>query len=304
MKESFPAQKSQESPAFSREEIAFLDNELQIMKDGALLEDDFRGKEFSDEFIDACKKDVEKIKEKFERANKISELKSQIEENFGLSKEYRKASEYLEALFYNKLGGKDGWIPNAIVWKTSEYDDYVNGIDFIVESEDRELALGTDVTFSHSTALTHKLEKIKKEIDAGELPQLTFYDQIKVNERPLPHAVIAVEREKVIKALKLWADSDNNEIFGNLLRNHPLRAKTMLELEMQLESFAAYAKSIGRRDIAASYNELLSQIQLLIIDHEETIKNYRALIDDDMAYQTIFSFCENLKNIKTVENRE
>ncbi|HWC57575.1 MAG TPA: hypothetical protein VG621_01310 [Candidatus Paceibacterota bacterium] len=302
MKETFPISKGQETPTFSKREIEFLDNEVQTMKKGALIEDDFRGKEFSDEFVDQCKKEVEKIKEGFEKDNKISEMKSEIEENFALSKEYRQASEYLEALFYNKLGGRDGWIPNALVWKTSEYDDYVNGIDFVVESEDRELALGTDVTFSHSRALVSKLNRIKKQIDTGELPQLTFYDPVKMTDRPLPRAVIAVEREKIIKALKLWADSEHNEGFEHLLRNHPLRAKTMLELEMQLESFAVYAKNIGRREIASSYNDLLSQIQLLIIDHEETIKNYRELIDDDLAYQTIASFCESLKNTKNFEN--
>lgn len=298
MREIFPVQKTVEASDFSPKEIGFLENEVALMKEGALLGEDFRGKEYSDEFIDFCNRRTEKLKQKFEKKNKISEMKSEIEENYGLSKEYRKASEYLEALFYNKLGGKDGWIPNALVWKTSEYDDYVNGIDFVIETEDRELALGTDITFSHSAELLNKLNKIKKEIDAGELPQLVFYDPLKKDRRSLPRAVIAVERNKVIKALKLWADSEKNESFEKLLKNHPLRAKTMLELEMQLEAFAFYAKSIGNREIAAAYNDLLSQIQLLIIDHEETIKQYKNLIDDDSAYQTIASFCQNLNSTK------
>lgn len=304
MNESFPVQKSQEREGFSQEDIKFLEQKVEDMKDGALLEEDFEGRQYDSNFISQCKERVSGLKDAFEKSNKISELKSETQENFKLSKEYRKISEYLEALFYEKLGGKDGWIPDAIVWKTSEYDDYVNGIDFVVETKDKNLALATDITFSQNKSLEGKLNKIKANIDSGTLPNLTFYDSNDPDKRPMPRVVIAVEREKVVKVLKLWSDTENNETFEKLLNRHPLRAKTMLELEMQLESFAVYAKNVGHREIASAYNDLLAQVQLLIVDYEDTIKQYRNLIDDDSAYQTIVAYCEKLKNLKTSDSTE
>jgi hypothetical protein len=275
---------------FSPEQEKFLEKEILKMNEDALQEDDY-SKIYSKGFIERCKNDVLKSEDYHELSDKIKDLKSEVDENPAITREHRKVSNYLEALFYKKLGGENGWIPNSIVWKTSKYDDYINGVDFVVEAQDREFALATDLTFSHSKGLLKKLARIKHNINGNTLPSVTFYERTEETiAKPMPVVTMAVEYEKTAKALKLWADGQEN-----LLDNHPMKAKTMLELEAQLESFAIYAKSIGRRNIASAYNDMLSKIQLLIINYENTIKKYREQIDDDKAYKTIMKFCEDLK---------
>jgi hypothetical protein len=275
---------------FMLEQEKFLDSEVAEMNEDALLEEDYK-KIYSKDFIEESKNKVLQIENKHKIENKIKDKRSEVEENFFITTEYKKTSDYLEALFYKKLGGKNGWIPDAIVWKTSKYDDYVNGIDFVVETNDKEFALATDITFSHSKNLIHKLDRTKQFINRGKLPVLAFYERVEgtVN-KPIPYVTIAVEHDKIVKALKIWADGQ-----GDMLENHPLKAKTMLELEAQLESFAIYAKAVNKRNIASAYNDMLAKIQLLIVNHEDTIKKYRNLIDDDEAYKTIIKFCDELK---------
>ncbi|MDE2031095.1 MAG: hypothetical protein KGI58_02440 [Patescibacteria group bacterium] len=277
---------------FSPEQESFLEKEFEKMEQDALTADDFLGKPpYDEKFVNECNLKVKEYEDIFEKSDKVNSIKSEIDDNYTQSLDYKVISKYLEALFYNMLGGKKGWIPNALVWKTSKFDDYINGIDFVVETENREFTLGTDVTFSHSKGLTQKLNKVRSKINLGKLSDLTFYESDNAKEKPMPHVIIAVERNKIIQALKLWADGQEN-----LLYDHPLKAKTLLEIEAQLEAFALYAKAQKRRYIAASYNDMLAQIQRLIIDHEDTIKKYQNVIDNDEAYKTIIKFCNNLKD--------
>lgn len=278
-----------ENNVFSVEQEVFLKSELEKMKDDTLLEEDFRGK-ISNEIIDKCLKEVKDYEKLFIQKNKINEIKDKINEKENQSPEYKKVSEYLEALFYNKLGGEKGWIPGSVVWKTSKYDD-IKGIDFIVENNKREFSLNTDVTFSGNKGLIRKLNGLRHQIEIGEFTQPIFYESENENIGYMPKVIIAVEREKIIKALKLWADGQ-----GDLLNEHPIMIKTLLEVEAQLEAYAYYSKANKKRGIAASCNDVLAQIQRLITEHENIKEKYQNIIEDDEAYKTIISFCEKLKN--------
>lgn len=275
---------------FSLEQELFLDNEFKKMNNDALLEEDFRGK-IDDSIIDRCLLEIEEYEKRFAQKNKIQELKGKVENRNDRSPEHHKVSGYLEALFYNKLGGENGWIPGATVWKASRYDD-IKGTDFIVENKRREFSLEVDVTFSHKTGLLSKLNELKRMVGTGKLNQPIFYesDSDNKNERIIPRVVIAVEREKIIKALKLWADGH-----GDLLKEHPIMVKTLLEIEAQLEAFALCAKANNNRIISASCNDMLAQIQRLIIDLDDVKEKYKSIIEEDEAYQTIMSFCYSLK---------
>lgn len=273
---------------FSPKQEFFLEKELKKMENDALLEEDFRGK-IDDNIIDKCLLEIEEYEKNIIQNNKIDEIKDQIEDRNDRSKEYNKVSNYLEALFYNKLGGEKGWIPGATVWKTSRYDD-LKGIDFIVENEQREFSLEIDVTFSHNKGLLQKLNKLKNKIEIGKFTEPIFYESESKTKEIIPQIVIAVEREKIIKALKLWADGQ-----GDLLEKHPIMIKTLLEIEAQLEAFAFFAKSKNKRNIAVSCNDMLSQIQRLIISHNDIKEKYIDIIEEDEAYKKIISFCYNLK---------
>lgn len=276
---------------FSPDQIKFLHTKVSDMKDDALLEEDFLDNPYPQEFITYAEEKVSEIESFFEKSDRVTNLKSEVEENSSLSKEHREHGEYLEALFYNKIGGEHGWIPNSLVWKTSKYDDYVNGIDFIVETQNREFTLAADITFSHTQSLEKKLSRIQEKIQKGELPEITFYQSTNTEQKAiLPHVILAVEKDKIVGALKMWADGDNT-----VLDNHPIKAKTLLEIEAQLEAFAMYAKYLEKRDIASAYNDMLAQIQKLIVSEKEVIAKYKQIIETDKSYQAVMHYCKNLK---------
>lgn len=278
----------EKSKDFSKEQEVFLNKELKEMNDGALSEEDFRGK-IPDEVIDRCLSEVQEYEDFFLQKNKIEQIKNKIEDKDDTSPEYIKVSEYLEALFYNKLGGEKGWIPGSIIWKTSRYDD-IKGIDFIIENNKREFSLETDITFSSGKGLIHKLDGIKRQIDAGGFSQPIFYESENGSVGNMPKVIVAVDREKAVKALGLWADGQ-----GDLLNEHPIMVKTLLEIEAQLEASSLYSKAVGKRNIASSCNDTLAQIQKLIISREDLIKRYQNIIEEDKAYKVIISFCDKLK---------
>lgn len=297
-KEYTPKNYVENKQYFTSTQEKFLKSEVMKMERDALEEENYTHV-YSADFIKECNEKILDREKAFATSEKIKGLKSEVQENPTITKEYREISSYLETLFYNKLGGKNGWIPDALVWKTSKYDDYINGVDFIVETNDKEFALATDLTFSHTKNLESKLSRIKHSIKRGTVPEVTFYERVETKvAKPIPHVIIAVEHEKVIKALKLWADGQ-----GDLLDNHSLKAKTLLEIEAQLEAFATYAKAIGKRNIASAYNDMLAKIQLLIINHEEVIKMYKEKIDNDLAYKTIQKFCEELEKEANEEEK-
>ena len=188
---------------FSVTQELFLNKELEKMNNDALLEEDFRGK-IDDAIIDKCLLEVEKYKKIFIQNNKIQELKDKVEGRDDRSPEHNKVSGYLEALFYNKLGGEKGWIPGAVVWKSALSDD-IRGIDFIVENKKREFSLNIDVTFSHNKGLIDKLNNLKYKIERGEITQPIFYESENEDEseKIIPQVIIAVEREKMRSESKL-----------------------------------------------------------------------------------------------------
>lgn len=271
---------------FSLEQESFLDDEFEKMLEDALLEEDFRGK-IPDEIIDKCLLEVERYKNIFLQQNKIDEIKGEVNEREDQSPEYKKISEYFEALIYNKL---EKWIPGSIVFKTSNYDDF-KGADFIVENKNRELSLKTDVTFSSNKGLLKKLDRIVGQIKKGGFTQPIFYESVNEEAEHMPQVIIAIEREKIIGALKLWADGQ-----GDLLNEHPMMVKILLEIEAQLEAFSLFAKASKKRDVASSCNDALAQIQKIIIKYENIIKKYQNIIEDDRSYKTIISFCDDLKS--------
>jgi hypothetical protein len=161
----------------------------------------------------------------------------------------------------------------------------------MIENKKKEFSLKMDVTFSNNKGLIMKLDGLKHEVEVGKFTQPIFYESENENIGYMPKVIIAVERGNIIKTLKLWADGQ-----GDLLREHPVMVKTLLEIEAQLEAFSLYAKANNKRKIAASCNDVLAQIQRLIIEHEDIKEKYRNIIEEDEAYKTIISFCDKLKN--------
>lgn len=268
------------------------------MNSGALSEEDFAV--FTDKNgetyglyekgeIENDRQTVREYKRSFEIQDKKNELSFYDYERFVIVQE---TAQYLEALFYEKLGGPQGWIPNALVYKTSEFDDIENGVDFVVELEEDHFGVAIDVTLSRKEkVILDKLKRTKKLIDSNKLAEVKYY------ERPgdaeigaVPLAVIALDYDHAVQALKFWADGDDD-----LLSKHPTRVKAWLETGAQFEAYAMYATHKGNEVIAEAYDRAAQMMNTIIEKHQDVVERYRSLIEKDEAYQTIISFCDDLK---------
>lgn len=101
----------------------------------------------------------------------------------------------------------------AVVLKSSEFDDQDRDIDAIVDypKEDRHLALGFDVSYSGNVG--RKLAKIKEKIDAapegdGEMPGVKYFKSgsRKGAIRNVPLVVVGIDRSAVRPLSAQWGN--------------------------------------------------------------------------------------------------
>jgi hypothetical protein len=195
--------------------------------------------------------------------------------------------EILEAIVCEHGELSDWFGSNSQVIKASRFDDIVNKIDFIVETEAENnqfshLALGVDVTFG-TTKLQKKLAAIKTHIDTGELGQVKYFHSDRQNFTgrltKIPQVVAGVEIERVKEIGLLWMNRRNKE-----LHEHPIQVTILEEAALQLETFAAYAKSIGKDDTASILERELQKVRELL---KEKRKAGLKSIKNDKVFEEI-----------------
>ena len=191
------------------------------------------------------------------------------------SEESKMYADILEAIAFEHGEMSDWFGAKSKVIKTAPFDDYVHGVDMVVETEvsDQEtthLALGVDVTFRND--LFKKFDAIRSRIDKGELGQVKYFlserpdtaraDRVnKIHAGPLqniPHVVIGAEIDRVKELALLWMNRKNKQ-----LGEHPVQRMILQEIALQLEAFAAYARGIDKNEVAVILERQLQEIQKL-----------------------------------------
>lgn len=157
--------------------------------------------------------------------------------------------------------------PKSQVIKTSRFDDYINKIDMVVETETEDrrfshLALGIDVTFG-SRDLHKKFDAIRANLDSGNLGHVKYFhsDRQHFTGRlgKIPQVVVGVELERVKELGLLWMNRRNKE-----LGEHPMQMVILEEAALQLKTFAEYARMGGKADTAALLEAELQKINELL----------------------------------------
>lgn len=209
--------------------------------------------EFRDMYDD---KKIEKDKAEVERLKKI------FENEQGESKELKKLATIFEIIINENLELSDWMGPEAQTITTTDYDDFINGIDTLVEFNDEEKAnhhmgLAIDATFSVN--LEEKFEKIKNNIDKGKLATVEYFkssdDTFKGRLSHVPRVVIGVEKNKVEELIDLWNTGKKKK-----LGEHPVQFHILGIVKMQLEAFLSYSKSIGDDFVSDKFNKVLNLI--------------------------------------------
>ena len=128
---------------------------------------------------------------------------------FRASEDFEKANDYeartlefvLQKMFENKVFGDT--VKYAI--KTSDYDDYVRGIDFIIDigEGDERVLLGVDATVSiKPEVLARKVERNIIAASRNTLPAVKYYMDIDGNlqlEETMPRVILGVDRQTTLR---------------------------------------------------------------------------------------------------------
>lgn len=190
------------------------------------------------------------------------------------------------------FGSRGHWFgPHSTTLKASEYDDFRNGVDSIVEFKPpnqpaSQLALAIDVTFAKD--LQKKFDRIKKEIEEGKLTEIKYFDSKKTGfkgmKTKVPRVVVGANVAIVKSLADLWSSKRED-----ILMNHPIQNVVLKEMIIQCEAFARYAEKLGQKEIADTYKQ-----DLVLLKNIYASKPNRNLIlaDEDQVYRSIKEFSE------------
>lgn len=205
-------------------------------------------------------------------------------------KEAEKLAVILEAVIHENTELNNWLGENASTIKTSRYDDIKNGVDNIVEFEEgrsaSHIALAIDTTFS--TDIVKKFERIKKEIDNGELATIKYFASehlnIKGEKNKIPRVIVGATAKTVKELGELWIEKNNKE-----LEKHPIQFQIIKEMLIQLETFEKYAEKIGQTEIASIFKKDYQTLEIIYKEKQNTQK-------DNKDYDNMFDVIkDNLK---------
>jgi hypothetical protein len=234
----------------------------------------------------------------------------------GAVEEQRKIlGKLLECILMNNTLVMRWYGPGVRVQGASEYDDFKNGIDIVLEfgSDDEQgpvRALGLDVTYSQDSFLG-KLQKIKTSIDTGELSQIKYFVS-GFGEEPqtgglehTPRLVVGVSPESMTRVAQLWSGKNADSAKDALLQADVLQAIVLEEMRVQLVTFANYARSIGR-DVAAEIFE--SRLQVVVVLQRQNNRKFPrgeadVAIGEDRYMQELGNLLGRFNNLATQHRR-
>lgn len=207
--------------------------------------------------------------------------KEQVEKNLravlGLKREFddsttqedldaKKLADVLEFIMNKQIELSDWLGEDVYTYKTSYYDDWVNGVDTLLEFNREEnpasyMGIAFDITYSDH--LHKKLNRIKDEIDNGQMATIKYFksenEDFTGKLSNIPRLVIGADRKTIDELMELELAKKNKE-----LGEYFLQYQIIDEIITQLVFFSEYATRIGKVNIANKYNSTLKTIREIL----------------------------------------
>lgn len=254
------------------------------------------------------------IKDDTKYVKKMEKRFTEQEGDQGPSEKIRKRAEILEALLAEQIELGEWFGPDAQTINTSRYDDIVNGVDMAIEFEREEgfkhLALSIDVT-SGDKIVAEKLERIRQQIEAGQLTQIKYFlsekSDIRGELRNMPRVIIGADPKTIRELSELWLTVKNlrrvlqkkeglsedsikstreriKEAIQKLAE-HKIQQQLLLEIEMQLRCFVKLAIKSNRPEVAQKYQNALDLVASIVTEKE--ILREELDTTEDAVFQSI-----------------
>ncbi len=219
--------------------------------------------EFKDIYGD---EEVENDKSETERLRNIHREKLQKDPERAQLKRF---ATIFEAIIHQHGEQAEWFGPEAYTIKTSDYDDFSNKVDEVIEfrrespAEGKEishLTLGIDVTTIGS--LDEKLRSVWKKVKSGNLSEVKYFSSEEAGKGKLDHVpsvVINAEPREIKEMMELWLERKNGEIAV-----HPMQIRILEQMEGQLEIFQEWAEEKGKGDLEKIFGERLGIIRNIL----------------------------------------
>jgi len=232
---------------------------------------------------------------------KVEELKRKfVGDQTPESAETKKIADIFEAIVLEHGELSEWFGENGFTVGVSEYDDFINGVDMVVEfckvekSETPHLALGMDVTFTSDT--TAKFDRLREQIENGQLAKVKYFSSEHSNIRGgmdnIPEVIVGVDRKTVEELMELWLEKDNRALEG-----HRVQIMILKEIEAQLRTFAEYSKSLGNDDLTEIYKSRLKIVMNLLAQKTKVYKKVALDLDTDSVYMAITDYMRRWQKI-------
>ncbi len=225
---------------------------IQLLKGESSRMDDFRDL-YGDTNVNRDLNRVKELKDIFEKNNTKAE------------KESSKLATILETLIHEQINISKWFGPNARSLRPSEFDDYINGIDGIIEFRYPNagmafLGLGIDVTYTQE--LDKKFARIKEELDSGKLAEIKYLkssdSSLRGKVTDIPRVVVGADGETASDLARAWFKKNP------ALKNDRFRIQLLLEIQMQLETFSKYAERRNNVALQKKFKEALVMVQNIL----------------------------------------
>lgn len=221
----------------------------------------------------------------------VENMERKFEQNLSEEQKYCKMlADIFEAMIYDQIDN-DWFGHDAVGIKTTRYDDIKNGVDQIVEFQEGEdsashLALAIDATTSED--LDKKIERIKKEIEKGDMAHIKYFLSEYMREHKgfgrgemvnIPRVVIGADRNIIKELSELWLENKNKD-----LAKHPIQFQILKEIIIQCGVFKNYAAKIqdgkDRTKIVNMYNKTQEIVKEIYDEKIKTIGDESFRHDD------------------------
>lgn len=180
---------------------------------------------------------------------------AKIKESF--QKEVTQRSEILEAILFQQIELSSWFGDEAYTFKTTDYDDFKNHTDFVIEIDDingKTLKMAIDVTIGNNIEKnTKKFEKIKKDLDIGRGTTIKYFQseinaEISGQQINLPSYIIAMAEDELTKLCDIVANTIGNKKTKEnmeILSYNPLQLSIIQNLIDQTETQMEYLEKNG-----------------------------------------------------------
>ncbi len=241
-----------------------------------------------------------------EDVKKVKELEAQwVKNNSDETNEVKMKADIAEYMIYKNLGG---WMnQSAVPLMTAKPDDYLRGVDLIIESEvdskekkDIEhLGIGIDVALASergvSAAVDRKTKKVRQILKSGKMTEAKYVSggSYEGKIENLPYTILSISPSHV------------EDLFSNVLKKdqsekekkHILKYIVAYQIVLQLQTYYQVANKTGKTEMAYEIgmaNNMAVDIFGDLINEMQTSPEISYNVSNDQGMREIAQFCDSL----------